>query len=186
MCVVCDKIKEKKALIVFEDDNLVAILPSKPSIPGHIKIMPKQHFTKLEELGDELVAELFFLANFSSSAVFETVKAHGTNIILNESESHLIMDIIPRKEGDGLNFMWKPKQLSQTDMDEAHARIKDKAFVIGKAEKKEEPKHLTSHATPTPTGTLPVADDKKEEDKVIKIPKEDKINYLIKHLTKIP
>ena len=64
-CVICDKIKEKKALIVYEDDSLIAILPSKPAAVGHIKIMPKQHFTRLEELSNDQAEELFFLANFA-------------------------------------------------------------------------------------------------------------------------
>jgi len=177
-CVVCEKIKEKKALIAYEDDNLVAVLPAKPAVPGHIKIMPKQHFTKLEELGDELVEELFFLANFSSASVFEALQAHGTNIILNESDAHLAVEVIPRKENDGMNFMWKPKELTPEEMDEVHNKIKDKAFVIGRKEEKLEAAQLA----------LPAAaegkDEKKEE--VIKIPKEDRINYLIKHLQKIP
>ncbi|HJX05387.1 MAG TPA: HIT family protein [Candidatus Nanoarchaeia archaeon] len=174
-CIVCDKIREKKALIAYEDDNLIAILPAKPAVPGHIKIMPKQHFTKLEELSDELVEGLFFLANFSSASVFEALQAHGTNIILNEGDNHLVIDVIPRKEGDNLNFSWKPKELSPEEMDEIHNRINDKAFVIGKEKKEEEAK---------PVPELKPFEEKKEE--VIKIPKEDRINYLIKQLLRIP
>ena len=171
-CVICDKIKEKKALIVYEDDNLIAILPSKPAAIGHIKLMPKEHFTRLEELSDDLVQDLFFLANYASASVFEALQAHGTNIILNESDNHLAIDVIPRKENDGLDFMWKPKQLTPEEMDSVYNSIKDKAFVIGKTEEKEEEKPVA------------VAEEKKEE--VIKIPKEEKTNYLIKHLQKIP
>jgi len=177
-CVVCDKIKEKKALIVYEDVNLIAILPSKPAAVGHIKIMPKQHSSKLEELGDELVQDLFFLANFSSASVFEALQAHGTNIILNESDNHLAIDVIPRKENDGLDFMWKPKQLTPEEMDSVHNSIKDKAFVIGKVE--QEQKEPAQEAEP-----VEAAEEKKEE--IIKIPEEEKTNYLIKQLTdKIP
>jgi histidine triad (HIT) family protein len=197
-CVICDKIKERKAMIAYEDDNLIVVLPSKPATAGHVKIMPKNHFTKLEELPDELVEELFFLANFSSSAVFEALKAHGTNIILTESDNHLAMDIIPRKEGDGLNFMWKGKQLSVSEMDEAYLKIKDNAFTLGKQEKKEEPKAMPeapktikieapiqlSASAPGEAKKPDAVSDSKEE--VLKIPKEDKTNYLIKHLQKIP
>ena len=133
-CVICDKIKEKKALVVYENDNLIAILPAKPAAIGHVKIMPKQHYTKLDDMDDQLVEELFFLANFASSSVFEALKAHGTNIILNETDHHLAMDIIPRKENDGMDFMWKPKQLSPEEMDAIHSKIKDRAFVVGKTE----------------------------------------------------
>ncbi|MBN2459566.1 HIT family protein [Candidatus Woesearchaeota archaeon] len=211
-CSVCDKIKEKKALIVYEDDNLIAILPSKPAVPGHIKIMPKQHAAKIEELPDDVVEDLFFLSNFASSSVFEAMRAHGTNIMLNESDSHLCIDVIPRKEGDGLSFTWKPKELSADSMDEAYLKIKDKAFFINK--KGTEPKPGIGSAAPTPIimsdkgpgdetgkgddkdGSKKVEagekgegskDDKKEkEEEVIKVPKEDKINYLIKQLQRIP
>jgi diadenosine tetraphosphate (Ap4A) HIT family hydrolase len=185
MCVVCEKIKEKKALIVYEDDNLIAVLPSKPAVPGHVKIMPKQHFTRIEEISDELVEQLFFLANIASSAVFDALKAHGTNIILNESENHLVVDVIPRKEGDGLSFLWKPKQLTPAEMDDIHNKINDKIFLIAKKEEKkeEEKEEKEKEAKLAPAPAL-VAEEKKEE--IIKLPKEDKINYLIKHLTKIP
>lgn len=173
-CIVCDKIKEKKAMIVYEDDNYIAILPSKPAVPGHVKIMPRQHFTQLDEMSEELVEGLFFLANFASSAVFEVAKAHGTNIILNESDSHLAIDVIPRKENDGLNFTWKPKQISPPEMDDIHNKIKDKAFVVGS---KEEPKQIIQEI-----------EEKKPELKQeeTKDGKKGKINYLLKHLIKIP
>ena len=170
-CVICDKIKEKKALIVYEDDNLIAVLPSKPATIGHIKIMPKQHFTRLDEADDDLVEELFFLANFASSSAFEVMRAQGTNIILNENDNHLAIDVIPRKENDGLNFMWKPKQIPPEEMDEIHNKIKDKGFGIGQQEEAEQ-------------RPAEVIEEKKEE--VIRIPDEEKTNYLIKQLEKIP
>lgn len=172
VCAVCDKIKEKKALIVYEDDELIAVLPSKPAVIGHIKIMPKNHITKLEDMSSEQVQDLFFLSNFASSSVFEALQCHGTNIILNENDNHLCIDVIPRKENDGLNFLWKPKQLQPEEMENIFNKIKDKTFVVGKAveEKKQEP----------------VMADEKKEDEVIKIPEEEKTNYLIKHLQKIP
>jgi len=188
-CIVCDKIRERKALIVYEDDSLIAVLPAKPAVPGHVKIMPKVHATKLEELDDDTVEGLFFLANFCSSAVFEALKAQGTNIMLNEGKSHLAIDIIPRRENDGLNFSWKPKQMSPLELDDAGAKVKDKAFVVGKSERNDEPKPAMPQKPaqaelsqpPAPPAS---AEEKKEE--VIKIPKEEKINYLIKHLFKIP
>ncbi|MBW2991053.1 HIT family protein [Candidatus Woesearchaeota archaeon] len=171
-CLICEKLKEKKALIVYEDDTLIAVLPSKPAAVGHIRIMPKQHFSKLEELDDDLVQDLFFLANFSSASVFEALQAHGTNIILNESDNHLAIDIIPRKENDGLDFTWKPKQLTPEEMDETYNKIKDKAFVVGKAEQEPKPAETPAEAV--------------KEEEIIKIPEEEKTNYLIKHLEKIP
>ncbi len=182
-CVVCDKIKEKKAMIVYEDDNYVAILPSKPAVPGHVKIIPRQHFSQLDEMSEELVEGLFFLANFASTAVFDAAKAHGTNIILNESDSHLAIDVIPRKDNDGLNFTWKPKQLSPAEMDEVHNKIKDKAFLIDRKDEfiqeaeKENSKEIIAEIEENKEGK--VKEEKKDE-------KKGKLSYLLKQLIKIP
>ena len=119
----------------------------------------------------QLVEEIFFLANFSSVSAFEVLRAQGTNIILNETNNHLAVDVIPRRENDGLNFLWKPKQLTPEEMNEVHNRIKDKTFVIGQKEAKEEPETLSGE---------------EEKEDVIRIPEEERINYLIKHLQKIP
>lgn len=170
-CIICEKIKEGKAHVVYEDASLVAVLPSKPAAVGHIKILPKNHFSKIEEMEDTLVEDLFFLANFASSSVFEALQAHGTNIILNETDNHLSIDVIPRKEGDNMNFLWQPKQIEPEEMDEIEKKISDKAFVIGKKD-----------AKPSELPSIPI--EKPEE--VIKIPDEEKTNYLIKNLEKTP
>lgn len=211
-CVVCEKLKEKKAIIIYEDENLVAILPSKPAVIGHIKVMPKQHAAKLEELPDNVVEELFFLSNFASSSIFDAVKAHGTNIILNEGdnpETHLCLDVMPRKEGDGLNFRWKTKQLSVDEMDDAYFKIKDKAFFVGRKEvEQKQPSQSLPSTSPKPIiisdkstdiksekpeekkeedkSKNKIGEDKKEDDEVVRIPNEDKTNYLIKQLQRIP
>ncbi|MFH0869801.1 MAG: HIT family protein [archaeon] len=173
-CATCEKIKEKKALIVYEDENLMAILPGKPAVLGHIKILPKQHATKLEDLTPEMAENIFFLANFASSAVFDALRPHGTNIIMNESENHLSIDVIPRKENDGMNFLWKPKSMAPQALDDIFSKIKDKTFTVGKKDDKKS-------APPREVSAKPeeIISEKTAEGK-------EKTNYLIKHLQRIP
>lgn len=172
-CATCEKIKEKKALIVYEDDNLVAILPARPATVGHIKILPKQHATKLDELTPEMAENIFFLANFASSTVFDALRPHGTNIILNEGDSHLSIDVIPRKENDGMNFLWKPKPMAPPALDEIFAKIKDKTFTVGKKDEKRAAPQKEVEAKP-------------EEIKPEKAADGEEKNYLIRHLQRIP
>ncbi|MBN1792833.1 HIT family protein [Candidatus Woesearchaeota archaeon] len=183
VCVICDKIRERKAHLVYEDELVVCIMPAKPAALGHMKVMPKAHFTKLEELGDELVERLFMIANYSSAAAFDTLKSHGTNIILNEGPDHLTIDVIPRKEGDGMDFLWPPKDMPPDEMESFFSKIKDKAFVIGHNEKKEQPAPSVERSVETI-----VVPEKKEDvcggSKGDVEPEEE--NYLIKHLTRIP
>jgi histidine triad (HIT) family protein len=202
-CIICEKIREKKARIVYEDDSLIAIIPGKPAANGHIKIMPKKHATKIEELENETFQAMIFLSSFASSTIYETIKAQGTNIILNEGENHISIDIIPRKEGDGLNFLWNPKQINPDDFDNIISKIKDKAFTIGKTEKKipvlEEKKQILRMSDEefeqkTSSVQKIISDDNEQKNDSEKIPdnkdKQDKpkekINYLLKNLEKIP
>ncbi len=200
-CAVCEKIREKKARIVYEDEELIAVLPSKPAVLGHIKIMPKKHATRIDELSPELFQSMMFLSNFASSSVFDVFKAHGTNIILNESEGHLAVDVIPRKDGDGMNFLWAPKQLAPEEFDTVMAKIKDKAFVIGKSEKKmplfEEKKQILRISDedirppepPEPkvqTPQNPAAFGISDAAPAPQGKKEEKVNYLLKNLQKVP
>jgi len=173
-CATCEKIKDKKALIVYEDDNLIAIMPSKPAATGHIKILPKQHATKLEDLTPEMAENIFFLANFASSTVFDAFRPHGTNIILNESDSHLSIDVIPRKENDGMNFLWKPKSMAPPVLDEIFAKIKDKTFTVGKKDEMKAAPPKEVEVKPEEIKSEKTADG------------EEKTNYLIKHLQRIP
>jgi histidine triad (HIT) family protein len=133
-CIVCEKIREKKAIIVYEDDSLIAVLPNKPAVPGHIKIYPKSHCTKLDEMTDGQVEHFFMMANYASSAAFDALHAQGTNILINESQEHLVLDVVPRKENDGISFAWKSKQPTQEELDDMYARVKEKAFIVGKKE----------------------------------------------------
>lgn len=175
-CVVCEKIREKKAVFIYEDDLVAAILPAKPAALGHIKVYPKAHAEKLDGLPDDVVERIMLLASFSSAAAFDVLHAHGTNIILNESDAHLAFDVMPRKENDGLDFSWKPREGNPSDLDAIHSKIADKAFGIGKNEKKPDVIEL-----PQPDEKKAPAPNAKPAD-----PREEPDNYQVKNLERIP
>ena len=79
---------------------------------------------------------------------------------------HTTIHIVPRKENDGLNLLWKPKQQSEEQMSTLELMIKEEAKKIAPFEK-EKPK--------------PIEIKKPEE---IKPTKEE--NYMIKQLKRIP
>jgi histidine triad (HIT) family protein len=191
-CVVCTKIKEKKALIVYEDEVVCAVLPSKPAVLGHIKVYPKKHIATLEETDDNLLERLFFVSNLASSAVFETMKAHGTNIMLSESQDHLAIDVVPRKENDGINVLWKPTQPSPQELNDIFSKIKDKAFGLGRKEEKKvivvEDKLPIEKIPTAPAAVEKKEPEKKEQPKAPepKKPEGEKVSYLVKNIIKLP
>jgi hypothetical protein len=77
--------------------------------------------------------------------------------------------ILSRKENDGINFQWKPKQLQPEEMEVVHSKIRDKAFMAEHNEKeKKEPKK---------------EEHKKQEEETITIEEE---NYQVKQLDRLP
>jgi len=168
-CQFCKQIESKENMI-YEDEKIAAFLDT--SLPGKIMLMPKEHYAIIENVPDYIVAELFVVANQLSKALFESLSVTGTNIIVNngiaagQTIAHFCISIIPRKDNDGINLQWQPKQLSDDEMSTVELQLKEETKNIGsfEGEKKE-----------------PVDIDKKPK----KI-EEGEENYQIKQLRRIP
>lgn len=178
-CTICKMAKnEVKVKKIYEDTSIIAILPEDATALGHIRVFPKAHKETLEDLDSEVMTQMFFCANYAATAVFEGLGAEGTNILIrngevaDQKESHVCIDILPRKSEDGLNFQWEPKQLSPEDMDRVKDQIKDHTAFIGK--QKPEPKK-DEHAEKS---------NKEISQKELGKPDED--NYLTRKLIRIP
>lgn len=126
-CVVCDT----KENIIYENDNIVIMFPEKPSTSGHLQIFPKRHITIMEQLSEEESAYIIKAANIVSTILFEALKVHGTNIIINNGSSagqtipHFSINIIPRRTDDGLNLEWDMKKTSEESLDSTKQIITD-------------------------------------------------------------
>jgi histidine triad (HIT) family protein len=133
-CPYCN-IKEN-ALIVYGSDKYIAMLSDAPVTPGHILLFPKHHYTILEQVPDDEIADLFAVANDLSVRLFEKMNISGTNIIVNngvtagQTVPHFMLNIIPRKENDGLDFQWPTKPVSDEIMADVMSKLisKDKSM----------------------------------------------------------
>src|SRR3989338_7764775 len=143
-CVVCQiasgRVPSKK---VYEDELAVAVLDINGANPGHCFIMPKNHYPIIEQVPDAEVARLFQVSNKISTAIFESLGAQGTNIFVangipaGQTVAHFIINVIPRKENDGINLQWQPRQLSEEEMSTVELKLKDQSKNIGYFEKEE-------------------------------------------------
>lgn len=154
--------------IMYEDRIVTASLAEDAATHGHIVVQPKKEVRRLTELSETESAHLFQVASYAAAILFQGLQAEGTNIICNEEEERLTVHIIARKNDDGLDFQWTPQQLNESIMKESLDRIKEKTLPPG-AEKQEE---------------KPTAE--KEHVKQIIKDAEEKENYLIKQLIRIP
>ena len=144
-CIVCQiasgSIPSKK---VYEDDLALAVLDVNGANPGHCFVLPKSHYPILEQVLDAEIGKLFNIANKVSTAIFESLGAQGTNIFVangipaGQTVAHFTINVIPRKENDGINLQWQPRQLSEEEMSTVELKVKEQTKNIGhfEAEKK--------------------------------------------------
>ena len=173
-CIFCNVIKGETELeVIYEDKEVIAIIHPRPAVPGHIFLFPKRHYQIFEQVPDYEISHLFSVANKISIAIFEGIKAAGTNIIMQNGVAagqeipHVCIHVIPRNEKDGLNFEWKPKHLTQEQMSSVELKVKKEASEISFEKKKKEPVKL------------------KRTKKQLKAD-ESKENYMLKQLERIP
>ena len=172
-CELCALAEGQAPFTVYEDKIVKAILVPKPASPGHMLLFPKSHHTIFEQVPDAIIQHLFVIANKLSTAVFESLNMHGTNILVHngtasgQQHAHFSINILPRNENDGLKLEWKPKQLSEEEMSTLEILLKPHTEVLsGVAEVAEKPE--------------PAKEQKKESLK------DDSGNYLVRQLRRIP
>ena len=164
-CSICE-IKET----MYEDDKVVVFQSNELAADGQISVAPKQHHTIMEQVPDYLLGYVFEVTNKIAITIFDTLKAEGTNItvdngvVAGQKDAHFTVNITPRKTGDGLDFSWQPKQLSNEEMSSVEIALKEACKEIGTFEK-EKPE--------------PIKEKKKEKI-------SEKENYLVKQLMKTP
>ncbi|MBI2656262.1 HIT family protein [Candidatus Woesearchaeota archaeon] len=143
-CIVCqivsNNIPSKK---VYEDELVMAVLDVNGSNAGHCFVIPKSHYAIIEQVPDIEIGRLFQVSNKISSAIFESLGAQGTNIFVangipaGQTVAHFTINVIPRKENDGINLQWQPKQLSEEEMSTVELKLKEQTKNIGHFEKEE-------------------------------------------------
>src|SRR3989344_3953125 len=157
-CVVCqivgNNIPSKK---IYEDEFAMAVLDVNGANPGHCFVMPKNHYPIIEQVPDAEIGRLFQVSNKISSAIFESLGVQGTNIFVangvpaGQTVAHFTINVIPRKENDGVNLQWQPRQLSEEEISTVELKLKEQAKNIAPEEEK-----ITKIHEPKPT---PVIDE---------------------------
>jgi histidine triad (HIT) family protein len=99
-CIFC-KIarKEIPADIVYEDDATLAFLDIHPKGPGHMLVIPKQHYRWFEEMPDELYMRVFATAKKLALKMKEEGANHVQLGIVGKDVPHVHIHLIPRAEG---------------------------------------------------------------------------------------
>jgi len=122
-CRFCAIVRgEAQADILFADNDVVAFLDRRPLFPGHVLLIPRQHYQTLADLPNALITPLFVSSQLLARAVEAALEAEGTFVAMNnrvsQSVPHLHIHIVPRRRHDGLKgFFWPRNNYSdETEM----------------------------------------------------------------------
>ena len=130
-CIFCHIIDKKvQSKIIYEDDKCVAILDINPSNPGHILLLPKEHYMIMPQIPDEEASYFFKIAKALSHATLRALKTSGTNIFIangmvaGQKSPHFMIHIIPRKENDKLEiFRLERKEATEQALEAIRTKL---------------------------------------------------------------
>ncbi|NLX05929.1 MAG: HIT family protein [Phycisphaerae bacterium] len=112
-CIFCRIVAgEVPSLKVYEDDSALAFLDIGPLAEGHVLVIPKRHYERLEEMPAEEVGAVTRHLPVLAKAVLKATGAGAYNVLQNNGEvagqavGHVHFHIIPRTSGDGLGYRW--------------------------------------------------------------------------------
>jgi histidine triad (HIT) family protein len=156
---------------VYEDKAIFVMMDINPANLGHIIIIPKQHYQFIFQIPDEVLWDMFRTAKLIIPSLINIVKAKGFNILISQGIAaqqrinHFSLNVIPRFEGDKVNFGWERKQFINEQKDVA----KKLSEIFAKVAEEEIKKQV--QAQPIKTEAKEVKEEKKEtkEEKLFEI-----------------
>lgn len=132
-CIFCKIANgEIPSATIFENDDVRVILDIAPAAKGHAILIAKKHVANIFELDADTAARIFSVVPKVATAIKETLKCDGMNILQNNGEAsgqtvfHLHIHFVPRYYGDKVNVGWKQGSYADGEAAELAAQISRK------------------------------------------------------------
>jgi len=111
-CIFCRIVSgEMESKKVFEDEHFIGILDIRPAAQGHVLFLPKQHVPILPILPEEQIIDFFTTGTRLARAMQDAMISQRVTLFIasgyaaGQQAPHLMMHIIPREKGDGLDML---------------------------------------------------------------------------------
>jgi len=134
-CIFCKIVQGKiPSRKIMETDKSLAFLDAFPLTKGHILVIPKNHYVKIQEMKKEDNTDLFDTVRIMAGRI-ERLASSSLIAIHNGKESgqevpHVHVHIIPRSTDDGAGpvhsmFRQRPK-LTDSEFEDLAQKLRDK------------------------------------------------------------
>lgn len=125
-CIFCKIIKgEIPAVKVYENDDILAFLDIKPVNHGHMLVIPKKHYEKMEVAPDEAVANVFIGAKKLMKVIKKAMSADFVALsVVGIDVPHFHVHLIPRYFDDKMPVFWPRKEYREGEKETIAEKIK--------------------------------------------------------------
>lgn len=125
-CLFCSILaSDLESTKVYQDKECTVLMDIQPINPGHMLVIPNEHYPSLETLPIELGQHIFSVAQKIASALRNSgIQCEGVNLFLADGKAamqevfHFHLHVIPRFEGDGFGFQFSPRYAELPTRDE--------------------------------------------------------------------
>ena len=114
-CIFCAIVEGKiPSAKVYEDEHVFAFMDIAPANPGHLLIIPKQHYRNIFDMPAEVGSKIMEAAVPLAAAMRKALNPDGLNLFQSNEAAgfqtvfHFHLHLIPRWEGDPLRLPWIP------------------------------------------------------------------------------
>ena len=116
-CIFCAIVEGKiPSAKVYENEHIFAFMDIAPANPGHLLIIPKQHYRNIFDMPAEVGSKIMEAAVPLAAAIRKALNPDGLNLFQSNEAAgfqtvfHFHLHLIPRWEGDPLRLPWKPSE----------------------------------------------------------------------------
>ena len=106
---------ESPASFVYQDDAVVAFMDIQPIQPGHVIVIPRQHWVLMHEVDSLTASRVWQVAMRVGRALRASgLPCEGINLLVADGEAafqdvmHFHIHVIPRNTGDGFGLTFPP------------------------------------------------------------------------------
>ena len=135
-CIFCQIISEKvPSKKIYDDPVCIVALDIAPAAPGHLLIVPKEHYMIMPQVPDQVLGHLIVIAKRLSQIILKVLRASGTTLfvanggVAGQRSQHFFLHLIPRKEGDHVLDLHE-KIISKELVEKVKLAVENKLFEL--------------------------------------------------------
>ena len=129
-CLFCKIVtREIPAEIVYENGRTLAFLDIKPVNPGHVLVIPKEHYADFVSTPPAVLGEIIAVAQKLAPVALAATGSPAFNIGVNNGRaagqvvSHMHLHVMPRYEDDGYK-MWGGRDYAPGELAKVAEKIR--------------------------------------------------------------